>query len=229
MERKKGICFWPAGERPREKLFKLGEHRLSDAELLAVLLRTGTKDVSALDLAREILSRFKTFRQMGHTDIRDWSAFKGIGPAKLAQVRAALEIARRVNEETVRRDDEQIKSSAQAARRLMPRLRDLKKEVFQVLFLNSQNRVITIEEICEGTVNSTTPIVREVFHRAMQHFSAALICAHNHPSGEIRPSRQDEMFTRQLREAGDILKIRVLDHIIIGDNQYYSFADEGRL
>jgi len=229
MTEKRGILFLPAGERPREKLFKFGEHRLSDAELLAILLRTGTAGTSALDMARAVLSRFKTFRQMSHTDIRDWKRFKGLGPAKLAQIRAALEIARRVNEEVLERDDEQIKSSAQAARRLMPRLRDLKTEVFKVIFLDSQNRVLAIDEICEGTVNSTAPVIREIFHRALQHFAAAVICAHNHPSGETRPSRQDEMFTRRLREAGDVLKVKVLDHIIIGDNRYYSFADEGRL
>ncbi len=228
-DRASGIKSWPREDRPREKLFREGEHRLSSAELLAILLRSGNRGESALDLARKILLKFGTFRALSHTDSRQWRGFKGLGMAKLAQIRAALEIGRRLGEEEVREDGEKIKSSADAARLLMPRLRDLKKEIFKVILLDSKNRVLDVSEVEEGTVNQANPIIREVFQRALQQFSAAVICVHNHPSGEPEPSPEDREFTRKLAEAGGVLQIKVLDHVIIGDNRYYSFADHGGL
>jgi DNA repair protein RadC len=223
------IKEWPLAERPREKLLKQGEHTLSNAELLAILLRTGVKGQSAIGLARRILGKFGTFRNMSHTGAVNWREFKGLGPAKIAQIKAALEIGRRFREDECRELRERLSDSAQAAALLMPRMRDLKTEIFKVIFLDSQNRMVAIEDLEEGTVNQASPIIREIFKRALEHFAVAVICAHNHPSGEPAPSREDKLFTQKLVEAGRTLQITVLDHIIIGDNRYYSFADEGRM
>ncbi|MBA7665403.1 hypothetical protein ES703_73473 [subsurface metagenome] len=166
---------------------------------------------------------------MSHTDIRDWKEFKGIGKAKIAQIRAALEIGRRFREEVVRENKLRIRSSKTVAEILMPRMRDLKKEVFKILLLNSQKKVIDIVEITEGTVNHANPIIREIFQRAIQAFASSIVCVHNHPSGDVYPSREDRDFTTELCKAGQILQVKVLDHIIIGDNEYYSFTDRDEL
>lgn len=222
MEKKpQGIKNWPKDDRPREKLLKYGEHTLSNSELLAILLRTGTKGLSALDISRNILKKFKTFRNMGHTDILDWKEFKGLGSAKIAQVRAAIEIGRRFGEQEIS-EKQKIKSAQDIVDMLMPRMRDLKKEVFKVVFLNTQNQIIEIAEITEGTVNRAAPIIREIFQKALQKFAAAIICVHNHPSGNPEPSREDEAFTDELIKAGNVLQIKVLDHVIIGDGQWRS-------
>jgi len=224
-----GIKSWPEDDRPREKLFKNGEHKLSNTELLAILLRSGVKGQSAIDLSRKILSKFKNFRNMSHTDLRDWKEFKGLGQAKIAQIRAALEIGRRYREEIIKDNKIRVRSSKTVADILMPRMRDLKKEVFKVLLLDSQKKIIDIVEITEGTVNNANPIIREVFQKALQSFASSIVCVHNHPSGDVNPSKEDKDFTIDLTKAGEILKIRVLDHIIIGNNKYYSFADRGNL
>ena len=214
-------------DRPREKLFKFGEHNLSDSELLAILLRNGTAGQSAIDLARAILQRFKTFRNMGHTDLSHWKEFKGLGVAKLAQIKAAIEIGRRFREGKIRDSRPRIKSTRDVVKILMARMRDLKKEVFKVLLLNSQNRIIDTIEVEEGTVNQANPIAREIFQKALQNFTAFIICVHNHPGGNHKPSQEDKEFTQDLIQAGEVLQIKVLDHIIIGNNSYFSFADEG--
>ncbi|MCG2712147.1 MAG: DNA repair protein RadC [Candidatus Omnitrophica bacterium] len=220
-KKSQGIKSWPKEDRPREKLLKNGEHTLSNSELLAILLRTGTHGASALDIARNILKKFKTFRNMGHTDILDWKEFKGLGSAKIAQIRAAIEIGRRFGEEALSKK-QKIKSAKDVVDMLMPRMRDLKKEVFKAVLLNSQNQIIEIEEITEGTVNKAAPIIREIFQKAMQYFAAAIICVHNHPSGSPEPSREDKAFTDELVAAGNVLQIKVLDHVIIGDGQWKS-------
>ncbi|MBU4304857.1 MAG: DNA repair protein RadC [Candidatus Omnitrophica bacterium] len=222
------IKHWPKDDRPREKLLRSGEHTLSNAELLAILLRSGSRGQSALDLARNILVKFKGFRNMGHTDIRDWKGFKGLGPAKIAQIKAAVEIARRFIDEE-KESKTAISSSKEVAELFMPRMRDLKKEIFQVLFLDSRNRVLDTAEMSEGTVTQVHPIIREIISRALQSFAASLVCVHNHPSGDCSPSKEDRNFTRELCRAGSIMQVRVLDHIIIGDNAFYSFADKGEL
>lgn len=223
------ICRWPEEDRPREKLAKYGEHTLSNSELLAILLRTGVKGESAVDLARKILTKFQTFRRMSHTSPSDWSEFKGLGPAKTAQIKAALEIGRRFREEEARQEMFKIKSSKDIVHTLMPRMRDLKKEIFMVVLMDASNQVIDIVEEVEGTVNFAAPIIREIFQKALDHFAVAVICLHNHPSGDVTPSPDDRQFTRRLAEAGRIMQIKILDHIIIGDNRYYSFADQGEI
>ncbi|MEW6618280.1 MAG: DNA repair protein RadC [bacterium] len=225
----KAILNWPEDERPRERLLKYGEHTLSNSELLAILLRTGVQGQSAIDLAREILQKFKTFRNLSHTDLSHWKEFKGLGQAKIAQIKAAIEIGRRFREEIVKEKKIKISSSKTVADILMPRMRDLKKEIFKILLLNSQNTVIDIVEITEGTVNKADPIIREIFQKALQSFAVSIVCVHNHPSGDVSPSKEDRDFTSELCNAGNIIQVKVLDHIIIGDNEYYSFADKGEL
>lgn len=222
-----GIKSWAEEDRPREKLLKNGEHNLSNTELLAILLRTGVKGDSAIDLARKILKKFKTFRNMSHTDISAWKDFKGVGKAKISQIRAAIEIGRRFREDEVRENKPKIKSSKDAADILMPRMRDLKKEIFKVMFLNSQNALMDIAEIEDGTVNEANPIIREIMHKAIENFASSIICFHNHPSGDSNPSEEDKNFTRQIVNASNILNIKMVDHIIIGDDRYFSFADKG--
>lgn len=223
------IKNWPKDERPREKLFKYGEHRLSDTELLAILLRSGVKGQSAIDLGRKIMQKFKTFRNMSHTDIRDWKEFKGLGQAKIAQIKAALEIGRRFREDEASTNKQKIDSAKDVVDILMPQLRDLKTEIFKVVYLDNSNRIIDISDAAIGTVNQAMPIVREIIHSALQKFAVSIICVHNHPSANIMPSTQDKRFTKELSDAGKLMEIKVLDHVIIGDNEFFSFADEGIL
>jgi DNA repair protein RadC len=222
-----GIKSWPEDDRPREKLLKRGAGALSNSELLAILLRTGVAGNSAIDLARQMLDKFGTFRNMSHSDIRDWKDFKGLGPAKIAQIKAALEIGRRFREDEVISSKQKIASAHDVVQIVMPQMRDLKTEVFKVVYLNSNNRIIDISDAATGTVNQAMPIVREIMHAALQKFAAAIICVHNHPSANITPSPEDKKFTQELSAAGNLMNIKILDHIIIGDDKYYSFADEG--
>jgi DNA repair protein RadC len=222
-----GIKGWPEDDRPREKLLKKGAGALSNSELLAILLRTGVKGNSAIDLARQIIDKFGTFRNMNHTDMREWKEFKGLGPAKIAQIQAALEIGRRFREVEIRGSKQKIANAKDIFDILMPQMRDLKTEVFKVAYLNSNNRIIEISDAATGTVNQAMPIVREIIHAALQKFAAAIICVHNHPSANIAPSPEDKKFSQELSAAGKLMGIKVLDHIIIGDGNYFSFADEG--
>lgn len=224
---KTGIKSWPEGDRPREKLLQKGPGALTNSELLAILLRTGVKGASAIDLGRKLMDTFGTFRNMSHTDGRHWNDFKGLGPAKIAQIKAALEIGRRFREDEVINEKKKITSAQDVVNILMPQMRDLKTEVFMVVYLNGNNRIIDIWNAATGTVNQAMPIVREIFHAALQKFAAAIICLHNHPSANIVPSPEDKKITNEFVQAGKVLGVKVLDHIIIGDGNYFSFADEG--
>jgi DNA repair protein RadC len=164
---------------------------------------------------------------MGQQDLGHWKKLKGLGEAKISQIKAAVEIARRFSEEKVREKRKKIRSSKDVIKILMPRMQDLKKEVFKVLLLNSQNRIINIVEIEEGTVNQASPIIREVFQRAIEEFASFIICVHNHTSGNPQPSPEDKEFTQKLVTAGESLFIKCLDHIIIGNGSYFSFSDAG--
>ncbi len=223
------IKDWPEADRPREKLLKNGEHTLSNSELLAILLSSGNKGESAIDLARRILHKFKTFRNMSHSDISHWKEIKGLGTAKIAQIKSAIEIGRRFREDEVLEKKTSVDSSQDIAEIMMPRMRDLKKELFKAALLNSKSEILDIVEIEKGTVDKANPILREIFHQCLKYYASSIICVHNHPSGNPNPSGADKKFTLELREAGKILNIDVLDHIIIGDNDYFSFADEGLL
>jgi DNA repair protein RadC len=223
----KSIKTWPEDDRPREKLLRKGPKALSNSELLAILLRTGTNGLSAIDLARKVMKRFGTFRNMAHTDSRDWKEFKGLGSAKIAHIQAALEIGRRFREDEANADKQKISSARDIVDIIMPQMRDLKTEVFKVVYLDSNNRIIDIVDMATGTVNQAIPIVREIIHSALQKFAVSIICIHNHPSAGITPSPQDETFTKDLCQAGKLMQINLLDHIIIGNDEYFSFADQG--
>lgn len=222
------IREWPEDEKPREKLLKSGEHQLSNTELLAILLRSGCQGKSAIDLARQIIKKFGSFRNMSHTDIRKWKEIKGLGEAKFCQIKAAIEIGRRFLSEK-QKEKPKIKCAADVVEMLMPRMRDLKTEIFKIVHLNSRNQFIIITEPEQGTVNQAIPIIREIFKEALDNFSSSIICVHNHPSGDPAPSKEDKAFTKALVQAGEILNVKVLDHIIIGDDAHYSFTDYGIL
>lgn len=223
----KSIKNWPADERPREKLLKKGTKALSNSELLAILLRTGTKGSSAIDLARKVIKKFGTFRNMVHTDVHDWKELKGLGNAKFAHIQAALEIGKRYREDEVTTGKQKIASAKDVVNIIMPQMRDLKTEVFRVVYLDSNNRIIDIADAAYGTVDHAVPIVREIIHSALQKFAVSIICVHNHPSANITPSPQDKRFTKELCDAGKLMGVKMLDHVIIGDNEFYSFEDEG--
>ena len=184
---------------------------------------------SAIDLARQIIEKFGTFRNMSHTDMREWKSFKGLGPAKIAQIKAALEIGRRFREDEVLSVKQKIDSAQDIVDILLPQVRDLKTEVSKVVYLNSDNQIIDISDAATGTVNQAMPIIREIIHTALQKYAAAIICVHNHPSGNTTPSPEDKKFTQELAAAGKLMGIKVLDHIIIGGDTFYSFANDGML
>ena len=225
----KSIKNWPEDDRPREKLLNKGARVLSNSELLAILLRTGTNGSSAIDIARKVMKKFGTFRNMAHTDARDWKDFKGLGNAKVAHVQAALEIGRRFREDEASTGKQKISSAKDIVNILMPQMRDLKTEIFKIVYLGSNNRIIDITDAAIGTVNHAMPIVREIIHSALQKFAMSIVCVHNHPSSNIMPSAQDKKFTKELSDAGKLMEIKFVDHIIIGDDSYFSFSDEGVL
>jgi DNA repair protein RadC len=220
------IVNWPEDDRPREKLLKHGAHTLSNAELLAILIRTGVKGSSAVDLGRELLRKFKTLRQMSASDAAEFREIKGLSDAKVAQIKAAVELGRRMMSEE-RALDRAIRSSSDVADYLTPLLRDLKHEVFKVVLLDRGNKVLDVADIDEGDVAKTQPSIRRIMLRTVQAYAAGLIAVHNHPSGDPAPSEQDKILTRDLVIAGRAMDIRVFDHLIIGDERYFSFADEG--
>ena len=228
-KKSKGIISWPVDDRPREKLLKKGAGTLSNSELLAILLRTGTKGTSAIDLSRNILKKFSTFRDMAHTDTRDWKEFKGLGGAKIAHIQAALEIGRRYQQEVVSTGKQKIASAKDIVDLVLPHMRDLKTEVFKVVYLDNNNRIIDITDAAIGTVDHAFPIIREIIHTALQKFAKSIVCVHNHPSSETAPSAQDKKFAKELCDAARLMEIKVLDHIIIGGDKHFSFADEGKL
>lgn len=220
------IRDWPAAERPREKLLRLGAMALSDAELLAIFLRTGLPGMTAVDLARGLLADFGGLRPLLETDYRGLRDRKGLGPAKFVQLQAALELARRHLWETLQKGDA-LTSPDDTRRFLAARLRDYHHEVFACLFLDNRHRVLAFEELFTGTIDGAAVHPREVVRRALDHNAAAVILAHNHPSGVAEPSRADEAITRRLKEALGMVEIRVLDHLVVGDGQMVSLAERG--
>ncbi|WP_024329317.1 DNA repair protein RadC [Thioalkalivibrio sp. ALR17-21] len=221
------ITDWPAGERPREKLLERGAAALSDAELLAIFLRTGVTGKSAVDVARDLLSRFGGLRPLLQADEAGFCAAPGLGQAKYAQLQAVLEMGRRHLEADLERG-EALTSPAATRRFLSARLRDYPFEVFSVLFLDNRHRVLAFEELFRGTIDGASVHPREVVRRVLHHNAAAVILAHNHPSGVAEPSRSDALITRRLSEALSLIDVRLLDHLIIGDTAV-SLAERGEL
>jgi len=222
------IRDWPEGERPREKLLARGAEALSDAELLAIFLRTGVAGKSAVQLARELMAQFGNLRGLLKADLSEFSTAKGLGPAKYAQLQAVLEMARRHLAETLPERDA-LTDPAATRRYLSARLRDRAHEVFACLFLDNRHRVIAFEELFRGTLDGASVYPREVVKAALKHNAAALILAHNHPSGVAEPSQADRRITQRLRDALALVDIRVLDHLVIGDGPATSFAERGLL
>lgn len=222
------ITDWPADERPREKLLAHGAGHLSDAELLAIFLRTGVSGKSAVDLARDLLSSFGGLRQLLVAGKKEFTQQHGLGPAKFAQLQAVLEMANRHLEQTLQKDGA-LTSPQLTQRYLMAKLRDKQSEAFVALLLDSQHRVIEYVELAHGTIDGAAVYPREVVKIALAKNAAALIFAHNHPSGIAEASHADKAITERLVKALSLLDIRVLDHIIIGDGEFTSFAEKGWL
>ena len=222
------IRDWPMEERPRERLLARGAAALSDAELLAIFLRTGVKGKSALDLARELIGEFGGLRPLLEADLAHFRHAKGLGPAKYVQLQATLEMGRRYLEAELTRGGE-LTSPADTRRFLTARLRHHPHEVFACLYLDNRHRVIQFEELFRGTLSGTGVHPREVVKRALHHNAAAVIFAHNHPSGVAEPSRADEALTRRLTDALGLIEVRVLDHFIVGEGEPLSFAERGLL
>lgn len=222
------ITDWPEGERPREKLLQKGAAALSDAELLAIFLRTGVTGKSAVDLARELLTRFGNLTQLFATSEADFCAVHGMGQAKFVQLQAVLEMSRRALNEEMQRGD--ALNSPRAVRDyLQLLLGSRQQEVFVVLFLDTQHRVIATEELFHGTLGQTSVYPREVVKRALAHNAAAVILAHNHPSGVAEPSQADQHLTQALKQALALVDVRVLDHFIVAGGRMHSFAETGLL
>ncbi|KAB1459041.1 RadC family protein [Vibrio panuliri] len=221
-----GIKSLPNESMPREKLLTRGPHALSDAELLAIFLRTGTQGVNVLQLADHLLSEFGSLRCLFSASQQEFCSRKGLGVAKYVQLQACLEMSQRYLGETLQRG-EALTSPQQTKLYLSNLLRDRQREVFYILFLDNQHRVICSEVMFEGTIDSASVYPREVVKRALEHNAAALILAHNHPSGVAEPSQSDRRITRRLIDAVALVEIRILDHFVVGDGEVISFAERG--
>ena len=222
------ITDWPAAERPREKLIELGAEALSDAELLAIFLRVGVTGKSAVDLARDLLTQFGSLNGIFAATEHELSQVHGIGTSKYVQLQAIFEMSRRALSEQLQQRD--VFKSPQAVRDyLVLKLGRLTKEVFLVLFLDTQNRLVATEEMFSGSLKETSVYPREVVKRALHHNAASVIFAHNHPSGIAQQSQADELLTKQLKQALALVDVRVLDHFIVAGNNTLSFSERGLL
>lgn len=222
------IDDWPAAERPREKLLQQGAAALSDAELLAILIRTGVKGKSAIDVARDLLRYFDGLRGLIEADAESVRNRQGIGIAKYTQIRASQELFERYLLANLKRGDA-MSDPATTRRFLKGKLRRYSREVFACLYLDNQHRLIKFEELFYGTIDGASVHAREVVKRALDHNAAAVIFAHNHPSGLAEPSQADRRITDRLKSALLLVDIRVLDHMIVGDEDVISFAERGYL
>jgi len=218
----------PREERPRERLRRHGAERLANKELLAILLRTGNQRESALTLAEKLLARFGSLANIASASFEELVAVNGIGPAKAADILAAFELAKRLAESRMEFQGV-VNSPADAAQLVLRELSLADKEHFMIIMLNTKNRVIAKKTVSIGHLQAPLVHPREMFKEAIKRSSAALILVHNHPSGDLTPSREDITTTERLREAGAVLGIDVLDHIIVGDNRYFSFREHGLL
>src|SRR5687767_12774577 len=226
---KYSIKQWAKEERPREKLLLNGAENLSNSELLAILIHNGSRDKTAVDLAREVLKLGKdNLAELGKLSVRDLMKLKGIGEAKAITVTAALELGRCRHSAAIL-DKKIVTSSNDIAEFLQIKLKDYRHEVFAVLFLNKANKINHFEIISEGGITGTVADPKLILKKALEENAVHLILCHNHPSGSLRPSRADEQLTVKIKEAARLLDISVLDHIIVSDAGYYSFADEGLL
>lgn len=220
------ITDWPEQERPREKLMRAGAAALSDAELLAIFLRVGMAGKTAVDLARDLLQHFQSLNGVFSADVQQMTAVPGMGESKYCQLQAVLEMSKRALGETLQQKDS-FRSPAQVKDYLQLQLSHLQREVFGILFLDAQNRLIAYETLFEGSLMQTSVYPREVVKRALALNAAALILSHNHPGGSAVPSRADEQLTISLKDALNLVDIKVLDHIIVARQETFSFSERG--
>jgi len=223
------ITDWAVEDRPREKLIQKGATSLSDAELLGILISSGTKERSAVDLGRELLGSVNNnLNTLGKLSIADLKKLKGIGTARAVTIAAALELGRRRKLSEVP-DVLQIKCSKDVSDIFQPLLSDLVHEEFWILFLNRSNKVINKMKLSQGGISGTVTDVRIVMKTAIEYLASGIIVCHNHPSGNLNPSESDNKITQKIKEAGNLMDIQLLDHLIISEKDYYSFADNGLL
>ncbi|MBA2422088.1 MAG: DNA repair protein RadC [Chitinophagales bacterium] len=226
-----GIKTWAEEDRPREKLLLKGKHSLTESELIAILLRTGTRERTAVDVAMELMKNSgNDLNALSKLTVKDILALgiNGIGETKAITIVAALELGRR-RQTTEAREKDKISSSKDCYDVLQPLIADVKHEEFWILMLNRANKVIAVERMSEGGLTGTVADPRKIFNSAIKSDATSVILCHNHPSGNLTPSSTDIELTKKMKEAGKILEISVLDHLIIGENKYYSFADEGMM
>ena len=223
------IKNWNQDDRPREKLLTKGRTALSDSELIAILIGSGNKEESAVDLSKRILAEANNnLNKLGKMDVKQLMHFKGIGEAKAVTIAAALELGRRrSNEEGVRQ--KKISSSTSVFKLMQPIIGELPHEEFWIIYLNNSNKVLQTLQLSKGGITGTLVDVRLVFKNALQYGAVAVILVHNHPSGTLQPSNSDKALTQKLKTAGESLDIKVLDHLIVTENSYFSFADENIL
>lgn len=223
------IKTWAEDDRPREKLMAKGKAALSDSELIAILIGSGTKELSAVDLAKQILHSVNhNLNQLGRLNVKELCKFKGIGEAKAISIITALELGKR-RKESEAAELKKITSSQDAFQILQPFMGDLLHEEFWVLYLSNANKVLKKEQLSIGGMTGTVADVRKIYKAALEQNATAIIIAHNHPSGTLRASQADIQLTKKVKEGGNILDIKLLDHLIITEKNYYSFADEGAL
>ena len=226
-EHKYSIKQWSKDDRPREKLLYSGAENLSNSELLAILIHNGTKQKSAVDVAKEVLKLGKdNLVELGKLSVKELMKIKGIGEAKAISIAAALELGRR-RQAAASLEKTMVKTSSDIASYLQTKLKDFRHEVFAVLYLNRANKINHFAIISEGGITGTVADPRIILRKALEEDAVNLILCHNHPSGSLKPSRADEQLTTKIKEAARFLDITVLDHIIVSDDGYYSFADEG--
>jgi DNA repair protein RadC len=226
-ERNKTVKHWPEDERPRERLAAHGPVALSDAQLLAIIIRNGRLGKTAVDLGRDLLERFGSLAGMEQASIKEICGVKGIGPAKASEIKAAIELGRRYQKPSLA--GASFCSSHDVAMYYRPRMKDLKKETFRCALLDTKNKIIKEEVVSIGSLSTSIVHPRDSFKSAIRESAAAVIFIHNHPSGDVKPSQEDILLTKRLVQAGDVLGIQVLDHIIIGDGSHFSFKDQGMI
>lgn len=223
------IKFLAEDDRPREKFLLKGKNSLSDSELLAIIMGSGSRDETAVELARKILNSVdNNWHQLSLLTIKDLTKFKGVGEVKAISIATALEIGRRRAAQEIP-EKPQISSSNDAYQILKLHLADLRTEEFWAIFMNQSNKVIHIAQLTQGGINQSIVDIRIVFKTALEHFATGIIISHNHPSGNLKPSAEDINITKNIKEAGNLMSIQLLDHLIITQNSYLSFADEGIL
>jgi DNA repair protein RadC len=222
------IKHWPETERPREKLLRHGAHMLTDSELLAIFLRTGSRGKSAVDVARELLHEFNGLRSLLDTDKQSFCSINGVGEAKYCLLQAAMEMCKRHLSETISKEGA-LTNPRLVRNYLTAQLRHRQREVFAVLFLDNQHCLLAFEELFYGTIDGASVYPREVVKQALAHNAAAVILAHNHPSGSTKPSQADRRITQRLQDALKLVDVRVLDHMVVGEAGVVSFAELGLL